>query len=363
MTEEKISNSQFFLLVFLYTIGSSILILPASMAAHGKQDGWIAVIIGILIGAALILFYTSLAKSIKSPTFVDFLITVFGKWVGRLLGLIFSIYFFLGSATVLYYVGYFVQTEILPQTPIVTVVTLFAILILTNVRAGIENIGRVAEFLTPIFLFLFLLMIFFLIPEIKTENLQPMFQIELKSIIWSAITFMGTESLPLIAFLLIYPFYLSDKRQGQKSFLYANLLGGLVMLIITLLTLSIFGPDSAAARMYPGYDLAKVVNIGDFLQRIEMVIVVLWFITMFFKIIIYFYASILTFSQVIEIKDYRSLSIPFGILMIVFSLVVYPDPGFMQEWDSTVYIPYVITLAFLLPLIIWLKIKIKGWLN
>ncbi|TGV17849.1 spore gernimation protein, partial [Mesorhizobium sp. M00.F.Ca.ET.186.01.1.1] len=51
----KISPRQFMMLVTLVTIGDSVLVLPVISADLAKQDAWIAVMIGLVIGLGNVL--------------------------------------------------------------------------------------------------------------------------------------------------------------------------------------------------------------------------------------------------------------------------------------------------------------------
>lgn len=49
MKDVKISVRQFAVLAIIYTIGTTILIIPSGLAADAKQDAWIAAILGVVI--------------------------------------------------------------------------------------------------------------------------------------------------------------------------------------------------------------------------------------------------------------------------------------------------------------------------
>ncbi|MGC9930692.1 GerAB/ArcD/ProY family transporter [Priestia aryabhattai] len=75
--------------------------------------------------------------------------------------------------------------------------------------------------------------------------------------------------------------------------------------------------------------------VGNFLQGIEVVIAILWFITLFFKLCIYFYATLLGFANVFHIKDYKLFSFPVALIMIALSLIVYPSVSYQKSLDTT----------------------------
>ena len=82
------------------------------------------------------------------------------------------------------------------------------------------------------------------------------------------------------------------------------------MVTLILLGILVLGPYYSQITMFPSYELGRRIDVGNFLQGIEVVIAILWFITLFFKLCIYFYATLLGFANVFHIKDYKLFSFP-----------------------------------------------------
>ncbi|MCT6593161.1 spore germination protein, partial [Pantoea dispersa] len=90
----------------------------------------------------------------------------------------------------LYYVGNFLTTQILPYTPLTAIHIAFMGVVIVGVRLGIEVIARSAEILFPWFIGLFGLLILSMIPQIKIEHIQPVFEIHPKAFIRAVLTFL-----------------------------------------------------------------------------------------------------------------------------------------------------------------------------
>ncbi|AET58579.1 spore germination protein (amino acid permease) [Paenibacillus terrae HPL-003] len=129
----KISSRQLLILTILFTIGTAILVIPSVMAATAKQDAWIGALVG----------------------------------VGAGLG---------GPAAVLYDVGNFLTTQMMPETPMQAVNILFALIVLMGVRLGLETVARSAELLLPLFILLYTAFVVLIVSNIKLENAQPMLE-------------------------------------------------------------------------------------------------------------------------------------------------------------------------------------------
>jgi spore germination protein KB len=349
----KITGRQLMVLVFLYTIGTTILVIPAGLAAVAKQDAWIGAIAGVVIGGAVLGLYGSLWRLYPDKTFVGICEAVLGKWLGALLSIVFMFYSFIGAATVLFYVGNFFQIHFLPHTPFSFTSALFAIIVVMGARLGLEAITRASELMLPWFLILFVILVFTLAPEIKIDNLLPVFESGWKPVFWAGFSFAGTAFMPIVFLFAVFP-RVQNPDKARIGMYVAALIGGFCVVLVTLLCILILGPNITSRSMFPSYALVKKINIGNFLQRIEAILAGLWFITTYIKTTFYFYGWVTSLSEILKLKNYRTVTLPCGMIMVVFSLIVYPNVVYMQKWDSTVFPPYILTMGFFIPLLLWM---------
>lgn len=352
MQDVKINSYQFLVLVTLFTIGTSIKILPSGLAAEAKQDAWIAATLGTGIGLLVIWLFCTIAQWFPHLTFIQINEKLFGKWVGKIVSLLFVSMSFLYTSILLYYSGTFININAMPNTPMVVLNILMAMIIVMGVRLGLETIARSAEILIVVFFVLFLILVVFISPEIKFENIQPVFEVGTKAIVRSSIFLVVTSSVNAVILLMIFPAFINKTKQAKKSFLIGNLIGGIVIIIITFLSVSVLGVENTARQIYPSYELAKRVNIGDFVQRIEALMSTLWIIALYFKATLYFYASVLGMAQILNLKDYRPLTLPLGMIAVVLSLVIYPNVIYQQNWDSTTSNSLSLSIGLFLPLLL-----------
>jgi spore germination protein KB len=359
MKTTKISVRQFQILVFFYTIGTTILIIPTGLAKDTGQDAWIAAILGVAMGTVFVWMYTLLGKFMKEMNFIQFSKYALGNVLGTVVSAVYIFFGFVGAATILYYVGKFLTTQIFVNTPIQFIHMLMALTALMAIRLGIETVSRTAEIFFPWFVLLFVVMIAFLMPDARIENMQPVLESGIKPLFRAAINLMSTSTLPLIAFFMIYPSNVTGRDQLSKAYLSAVVFGGLFIVGISLACVAVLGPDVTARLVFPGYSLAKKVSIGNFLQRIESVFAAIWIIAIFFKLIMYFYVCTAGIAQLTGMRDERPVVLPLGLILVIYANVVYPNEAYRQEWDSTSWFPYIFTVAIAVPLLLilsaWLK--------
>jgi len=348
----KISVRQFMVLVTLYTIGSAILVIPSAIAAYAKQDAWIAAIVGVGAGLLLVWLYLAVGNLFPHMTLMELNEKLLGKWLGKTVSLLFTTTLFVSAPPfILFYLGNFMTTQILPQTPIQAINIFFAIIVVMGMRLGLETLARSAEILFPWFVLLFIGLVLFISPQIKLENLSPVLGTGVKPLLPATLSFLSIAYLPLVVFLMIFP-YVNQQQEARKAFFIGSLAGGLVMIIMIALAILVLGADITERQMYPSYALAKKINVGNFLQRIEAIMAVMWFISLYFKLTFYFYSAVVGFSQIFNLKDYRPLVLPFGMLLVVLSLIIVPNVVYGQTWDAKTWMPYSLTIGFLYPVLL-----------
>lgn len=352
MQDGKINAYQFLVLVTFFSIGTSILVIPSLLAAATNQDAWIVAIAGTGIGLLVIWLFCTIAQWFPHLTFIQVNEKILGKWVGKAVSLLFVFMSLLFASILLYYSGTFLNTLLMPNTPMAALNILMAIIIVMGVRLGLETIARSAEILILAFFILFIFLVLFILPDVKLENVQPVFEAEALTIVRSTLYFIEVTSVNAVVLLMIFPAFINDRKQAKKSFLIGNLIGGIAITIITFLCISVLGAGNTASQIYPGFELAKRIQVGIFIQRIEAFMAALWIIALYFKATIYFHASVLGLAQVLNLKDYRPLSVPLGMIVIVLSLIIFPNVVYQQHWSATTSLFISYSIGLVLPLLL-----------
>ena len=359
MKDVKINAYQFLVLVIFFTIGTSILVIPSNLAAQVKQDAWISAIIGTAIGLLIVWLFCTIAQWFPDLTYVQIIEKLLGKWIGKAVSILFILISLLYTANLLFQSGTFLNIHAMPNTPMSALNILMVMIIVMGVRQGLETIARSAEILIIIFFILFIFLVIFVAPEVKFENLQPVFESNIKAIFTSSFFYIALSTLNAVILLMIYPAFINKSKQAKTSFIIGSLIGGIIIIVLTLLCIAVMGADRTAREIYPGYELAKRINIADFIQRIEGLMAALWIITLYFKATLYFYASVLGIAQVLNLNDYRPLTLPLGVITVVLSLIIYPNLVYQQEWDTTTGISITLINGLIVPLILVVAYKIR----
>ena len=356
----KISSFELLILLILFTTGTAILVIPSSMTALSNQDAWLSALIGLAGCAALGYFFVICSRVMRSETLIQYLERIYGKLIGKMIGAAYVFFSFIGTTTLLYYFGNFTTTQILTRTPIELLNLMLAILVMAVVRAGLEVLARTGELLIPWFMFLFIALSILLLPKLQLERISPLYEAGLADHLAAAYNFMAIAGFPLVVFLMFIPRNINRQDRVKWSFFLGTGIGSLIVGVIVLLCILVLGASATARQMFPGYVLAKTISLFDIIQRLESVMASMWILTIFFKTALYFYACVVGLAQLFEVKDYRFLVLPLGILAVVFSTVVYPNVSYMTNWDNTYWNSYALIMGFFIPAVTLLIDKIKN---
>ena len=96
------------------------------------------------------------------------------------------------------------------------------------------------------------------------------------------------------------------------------------------------------------------------LQRIEITVSIVFIFSVFIKSSICLLVACKGIGKMFNLKDYRSIVIQTGLLMVYFSYIIYDNIIEMTYWALKVYPYYAFPMQVILPIIIWILAEIKS---
>jgi spore germination protein KB len=351
--KEKIAYHQFAILVLMFTIGTSIIIAPSTLAMYAQQDGWISALFGMAVGLSVVWGYAAIGKYFMNRTLIEAIQFSFGKYLGFPFSFIIIGFSLILSSLVLSNVGNFVNTRMLVGTPLDAIEYIFVLIAVIGIRFGIETLSRATEFILPLFVFLFLFFCFAVLPQIELINIKPIFEHDIKLIIRSSYGFITFPFGELFLFLMITPF-ISKREKIKKGYLLGTIIGGTVLVIITVLSIFSLGGEGTAIDTYPAFALAKKIDVAGVIQRIEVIMAGIWMFSIFTKLSVCVFTTALGMKQLFKMRDLNCLTIPIAIILIPLSQWLSPNASdfqtYTQHWMylftfAVMVIPFLTTLV------------------
>ncbi|GGH36970.1 GerAB/ArcD/ProY family transporter [Paenibacillus segetis] len=354
----NISSRQFSIVVALYMVGSAILNIPAMLQIVAKQDTWMAAVLGMAVGLIILPLYIYLGKRFSQAIFTWYTERLLGKWIGKVISLLFIFTFpVLIAILTLRNIGDFMTTQIMMDTPIQAILIIIMSVVIMATRLGLEPLARAAELFFPFVILLFILFIVLVFPHVSFKFVQPMLDNGIKPVLRASLIFIAYPFLEPIVLIMIFPFVSRTDKNGKALFT-GIFIGGVILVVITTLTILVLGTKTVSYA-YPSFALAKTISMGNFLQRIEVIMAFMWFITIFVRLALLFYISAVGIAHTLNMKEYRFLTFPLALIMITLAIVAFPNAAYFQEF-TPIWTIHAIMMGLMFPLLLWLIDLIRG---
>lgn len=215
MTKIKIDGFQLFCMMFIFILGSTLLL---DIGKAAKQDAWIVPFLATIFGCALYLVYISLYKRYPNMPLTGYLIKIWGKYVGSAISFCYIIYFVYIASRVLRDFEELLISSSYYVTSIITLGICMTFVLIYSIHLGIEAFARVTCLcFVVILLTLFILNVLYVVGGyIKVENLQPVLANGWGNIVKELVPLGITVPFgELITFTMILP-YLNKKVRPQQ---------------------------------------------------------------------------------------------------------------------------------------------------
>lgn len=351
----KISPSQLALLFI-----TSRAIPPAVTMAgvsQAKNDVWISELLAPLGAFAVLFLMLSLAVRFPDEGLIEYIQRIFGSTLGKVLGAAYLVFFLHIAAFNARQFGD-IMTSLIPETPLMVFIAsiLFVAVVLT--RGGVEVLGRFGEMAFPISLGSAFLVFVLSTPRINFANLFPMMA-------EGPLPVLGGASIALVQYsellplAMLFPFV--NRRKDVAKYMVGYIsCSGFAITLLAVAALGIYGSLVVDLR-FPGYYLARSVNLANFVQRLEGLALAIWLIGFIVKIALFLYATSLGLRQLVKVPDYKPFVFPIGLLVAVLSVVVGENIFELSEFfRAEVVVPYSLLFQVALPLLALAVAIVKG---
>ncbi len=324
---------------------------PRDMALLGGAGGWMINLFAGIFSLIGFYFLNALIHKYPSQDIIGITQRLTGKWVGMFLGTAIFIFFLLLTALLLRKFAESFILSILPRTPISVIIFFFLVLLMYASFLGIEALTRVAWFFGPYLLIALLTILLFCLPQGNYQNLFPILGTGPGPILKSSIAHIAIFG-EILLLGLIAPL-IRERNQVFKVGILSVIIAIIINLVVTITVIMIFNFTAAEKIIFPIFQLARLINFGEFIQRVEAGFVFLWFFTSGIQLAGLFYGTIISFSKIFNIKEYRPLIFPIAVIVFAISII----PASMT--DTVMLNDFVLSnfygiVAFGIPLLLWL---------
>jgi spore germination protein KB len=342
---ETVSSYQMASLFLSYMTGSAIIYVPDATIATSKNGAWLSIMIGTIVGLSLLWCFLYVHKQYPGQTFVDISRQSLGPRLFYIVIIPFLVHALIELTYIVIGIGSFFTNVMMKETPAYVFYSLILLTAAVTVCSGIEVMARMFTLLLFVMYIGGIIVILLISPSYHTEYLLPLMPDGIKPILLGA---YQTVSFPFAEFLLfsmIIPFVNQEsKKKLGKLLVFALLFNGLSLVVSVVCTIMVLGPMSGNLP-YSLFQLARLVNIADFIERIESIIGLSLIAGSFMKATIVLYILNYALSKVLKLKDHRSLVFPVALLSLFLALTMFNNAA---EFLQAVYVITPLSFIFMI---------------
>jgi spore germination protein (amino acid permease) len=351
-----ISNFQMMALIVISTIGTSSLYAPATFAHYAERNSWYLVILGGIMGVINLFVLLKLHQIYPKKNIITICTHLLGPWFGGFLAFLFVCYFMDLTSWVLREFSQFFIIALNPVIPQIWYLAAGAIMCAYAVYHGLEVFARVSEIIFFVTVTTFLVIYLMLINQYHPEYLLPILENGLTQPmkgLMLATSWFGD--------LMFISMVLQHVRQTKRTTAYAMGAVGITFLLLLLSVLSctmLFGGQTTATFTYPSIGLIQNIRLFRNIERFDAALVVVWVMSSFIKITVYFWSALRGLSDLLRLRRPRMFIIPLAVCFVIISkFKVWGLIELSAFYDSQAW--YFVMFQMFIPLVLlfiaWIK--------
>ncbi|WP_335871839.1 GerAB/ArcD/ProY family transporter [Bacillus sp. 2205SS5-2] len=356
--KEIISKPQMFMLFLAFITGSAIINIQGLLIGIAGNGAWVSLLIANTFGFLILSLVLILHEKYPNLSFIEYSQALVGKWVTWLIGIPLLLLLFLISANITNAMGFFFTTSMMRETPIY--IFQFSILFVgcLTVKAGIEVMARMFQTLLSLIFLIVLVILTLNYVHYKPEFLLPVIPNGWKPVFHAAYVGFGFPYMDILYFTMILPYMSREKNQKFKSLMFLGLfINGIILAITIVASIMILGPIVSNEK-FPLFQAARMVELGELIQRIEFIFGIALIIATYMKITMMIYIINEVMCQLFFITSKQSFIFINTLLILLLSLTIYKNDvelsenGIIMEPLLTFFIGFIpLLLLFLISLL------------
>ncbi len=354
METEKSSSRNLRSLLILMVLSGSLV----NGAFTVVQDTWIAVLLMGVLFLPVILIYSRICSLIPEKNLFDMLESLFGRKGGSLLILLMSLYALLVSALQLRNFTEFTVVIALQNTPPIPIMIVLLLPALYLAKQGLQVLGRWSLIICIIIAANIALTLMFSFQVMDITHILPILDHPIADIASDAFT-VGSIAVGETVMALIVLGNLKKGKSPYGVYLPGILIGVMLFALIILRNIVILGPDMEQAAKFSTYMAVRIIEVGDFFERIESSISFVYILLGITKTTLFLSGAAMGIARLLRVPDYTRLLIPVGFLVLAAASLVFNNV--FEMYDLTrLYRFFALPFQVLLPLLIWIAAETKG---
>ena len=358
LEQGKISGFQAILLLINLVSATAVMFVPGIATSIAGRDAWIIPILALIPTIYQAYLTGNLGKIFPKMTLIQYLEVILGTWIGKIMGILYIFFFLHTNSLVIREFIELLAATIYPLTPYY--IFTFGILALCAyvIRSGLEVLSRVNEITIPFIIVVVILLVgisTLLDPGVNILNLFPVLENGFIPVVKGSITTFAFRG-ELILIAMIIPFLAKPQKGMHYSIIVQIVLTILVSVDIAAMIV-VFGPNLVARMEFSTFNLIRQIG------RLDAFIILIWIASLFGKIALFYYVTVLGTAQILNLKNYQCLVLPIGVLLGAFSIYSVGNITDLVEHLSKTWPYFAFIFEYIIPTMLLVIAIIRGLNN
>lgn len=353
----SLKDAIFFTLIVI--INKLILNLPKQLIESSLSGAIISAFISGICAIVISYIISLLFKKFENHTIIDIADFLGGKILKNIFSILYIGIFILTSSIVLIKFITILQTAYFPRTPYYFILLFFIFGISYSNFLGKKAVLKTNTIIVPAISISIIFIFFGTKGRIDINRLYPILGKNLKD------TFLTGINNIYIFSNICYLMFLMPLLKNKKDFVKVSIISTIISLAflifvtgILILTLPFLTKTNEIISVYL---LARILEFGEFFQRLDAIFIFLWILSIFSYLSILMMYAKDTFACMINLNKTKNNNLSFAFGSILFSLVLFFNKfGIINYLESTIYKYYITILVFILSIFILILANIKN---
>lgn len=360
MDVNKLRSYEAVAIIVSVMISHIILNLPNHILTATGTSTILNILYVIAITCVFFFIISKIFKAFPNADIIDICEFLGGKFLKTIYSIFFILYVSIITALIIRIISESLSLIYLSNIKIEIIILIFIVASAILNLLGFKTITRVTLIFVPFILISMVVIFFTSVGDYVVERALPLFGYGLEE------TFLyGTANLfafsSIIIVFLLNP-YINTKKFRKIGYISIAIYS--VYLIISIISLLFFIPSiSQINTILSVYVLARRINLGQFIQRIDALFILVWSVSIFSYSAITLYFSTKAFQKITKIK--HSTPIIYSLSSIIFAISIIPrNIAEATFFENTIYkyasLIMVFGISFIILILAYIKKLVKN---
>ena len=322
-----------------------------------STSAWFATLISCSVSILLFLLVYLLMKRFPNKELVEIFEIVTGKFIGKILALIFSAYFVYYAGSSLREFVEMIKAYVLPYTPPSAIIFVFLAVVVFFAYVGLEGIARMSYISLIIVIIGLTLILILPLPFYNVDNLFPLAGYSLQTTLFSGL--LRASAYSDVIFLAFIINAIHGVKQFKKVGLTSLALSGAIISVTILCSILAFEYTQASENLSALFQLSRNIYFNRFFQRVESIFIFIWVVASIINVSLVFYMATSIFCKAFKIPNHRPSLLPLA--FCTFTVTLLPESLSEVVEKNVLFLrQYSIFITYLIPLLVLLLALIRG---